>query len=91
MIPDIQEKSRFLAHCFLTVVILKEQLKLQNSGIEWIIIPDNLITAIKEERIDEALLIVNKLEEKAPQEEQLTYWILRCALTSFNQFLEGMD
>lgn len=90
VIPDIQEKSRFLAHCFLTVVILKEQLKLQNAGIEWII-PDNLITAIKEERIDEALLIVNELEEKAPQEEQLTYWILRCALTSFNQFLEGMD
>ncbi len=87
VVPDIHEKSTFLAYCFLTVVILKEQLKLQTAGIEWDI-PDHLIRAIKEERFKEALMIVSKLEQTAQSDEQLTYWVLRCALTSFNEFLE---
>lgn len=87
VIPEIREKSEFLAYCFLTIVFLKEQLKLQEQGVDWQI-PENLISAVKEERFKEALMIVSELEKTAPKEEQLTYWVLRCALTSFNEFLE---
>lgn len=90
VIPDSHEKSIFLSYCFLTVVILKEQLKLQTAGIAWQV-PENFITAVKEERFKEALMIVSELEETAIPEEQLTYWVLRCALTSFNEFLDASD
>ena len=87
VIPEIREKSEFLAYFFLTIVILKEQLKLQTEGIK-MIFPDNFIMAIQEERFKEALEIVSRLEQISVAQEQQAYWVLRCALTSFNEFLE---
>ena len=52
------------------------------------IFPDNFIMAIQEERFKEALEIVSRLEQISVAQEQQAYWVLRCALTSFNEFLE---
>ena len=88
IVPVMREKSEFLAYGFLTVAILRAQLKLQDKGHDWVI-PEDLLSAIKREDFNEALALSSRLETEAEPEERLIYWELRCALTSLKDFLES--
>lgn len=87
-VPAMPAKTEFLAYGFLASVILKEQRRMEMQGIAWDL-PLSLQQSIEDERIKDALEETIQLEANAQGIPKSAYWILRCALISFNDFLEA--
>ncbi|UNM95548.1 FUSC family protein [Ignatzschineria rhizosphaerae] len=86
LLPDNTERSLFVIYAYLTLAILRGQLRFKHRGELWYL-PAELLAALEAEDLEAALVIVMVQKEKGNEHEKLAYWELQCALMALQEFL----
>lgn len=89
ILPDMREKTVFMANAFLTLAILRGRLSFKQRGQHWDF-PISLLNAIEREALDDALAIIEEKSQEGTEIERQAYWELQCALRMLQEFLDDI-